>query len=182
LRAILAKYLNRVPQSVSFTYGPRGKPALAENWSNDRITFNLSHSEGLALCAVTRAREVGIDIEYTGRRTEVERDAERFFSPSEVHTLRALPSDLRRHAFFLCWTRKEAYIKAKGEGLALPLAQFAVSLTPGEPAALLSTDWDPNEATRWSMQELTPAPDYAAAIAVEGHGWSLSCWEWSLPE
>ena len=88
---------------------------------------------------------------------------------------------MQRQAFFLCWTRKEAYIKARGEGLSLPLDQFDVSLVPGEPAALLSTHRNPHEAFRWSLQELTPAPGYAAALAVEGHGWHLACWQWPDP-
>ena len=101
-----------------------------------------------------------------------------FSRASEIATLRALPPSLRKYAFFLCWTRKEAYIKARGEGLSMPLDQFDVSLIPGEPAALLSTQPDSDEALRWSLRELTLASGYAAALAVEGRGWSLSCWQW----
>jgi 4'-phosphopantetheinyl transferase len=132
----------------------------------------------VALYAVTRAREVGIDVELIRSDLKIEQIAERFFSHHEIATLRALPTELRQSAFFRCWTRKEAYIKATGKGLSLPLDQFEVSLTPGEPAALLSTQPDPNEAQRWSLRELTPAPGYAAALAVEGHGWCLACWDW----
>jgi 4'-phosphopantetheinyl transferase len=121
---------------------------------------------------------VGIDLEYIRSDLAVEQIAERFFSRREIATLRALPIDLRTYAFFLCWTRKEAYIKARGEGLSLPLDQFDVSLIPGEPAALLNTQRDLYEVSRWSLQELTPAPGYAAALAVEGHGWHLACWQW----
>src|SRR5215510_9241066 len=101
----------------------------------------------------------------------------RFFSPREVTLLRALPAALQATAFFACWTRKEAYIKATGEGLTLPLDQFDVSLVPGEPAALLRTAWDPQEAARWAMQDLAPALDYRAAVAVAGHDWRLTCWD-----
>ena len=95
-------------------------------------------------------------------------------------TLRALPATLRRQAFFLCWTRKEAYIKARGEGLSLSLDQFDESLIPGEPAVLLRTRLDSDDAQRWALQELSPElPGYAAALAVEGDGWSLALWQWA---
>jgi hypothetical protein len=99
-------------------------------------------------------------------------------SAGEIAALRALPSSLQREAFFTCWTRKEAYIKARGLGLSLPLDQFDVSLAPGEPPALLNTRWDPAEASRWSLCAIAVAPDYAATLAVEGNGWRLRCWEW----
>ena len=178
LREILGLYLNRAAQSVSFCYGPQAKPALAGETGVDTIHFNLSHSHGLALYGVTRGREIGIDLEFIREGLEVEEIAGRFFSQREIAALRALPAGLRKCAFFLCWTRKEAYIKARGEGLSLPLDQFDVSLIPGEPAMLLDTRPDSNEARRWSLQELSVAPGYASALAVEGHGWSLSCWQW----
>jgi 4'-phosphopantetheinyl transferase len=177
LRAILARYLGASPHTLRFGYTEYGKPFLVgqdQQW----LSFNLSHSGGLALCAVVRERAIGVDIESIRRDMEHESIAERFFSPAEQRVLRALPSSLRPQAFFDCWTRKEAYIKAHGEGLSLPLDQFSVSLAPGEPAGLLHTDGDPSEATRWSLRELAPGPDYAAALAVEGHGWGLACWQW----
>jgi 4'-phosphopantetheinyl transferase len=181
LREILGVYLNSAPKSVSFRYGAQGKPALARKSGRNAIHFNVSHSHGVALYAVTRGREVGIDLEFVRENLEVEQLAERFFSQREMAMLQALPVALRQHAFFLCWTRKEAYIKAKGEGLSLPLDQFDVSLIPGEPAALLRTQADPDEARRWSLQELSIDPGYVAALAVEGRGWSLSCWQWPPP-
>jgi 4'-phosphopantetheinyl transferase len=177
LRAILGGYLNQGPECLSFCYNSQGKPAL----DGDAIRFNVSHSHGVALYAVTRGREVGIDIEHIRFDLAVAEIAERFFSRREVVMLRALPAEVQRQAFFLCWTRKEAYIKARGEGLSLPLDQFDVSLAPGEPAAVLGTQRDPSEASRWSLQELTPAPGYVAALAVEGHGWRLTCWQWPDP-
>lgn len=177
LRALLGRYLNRRPESVSFCYSEHGKPSLVLESGEDTIRFNMSHSQGMALYAVARNREVGVDLEFVRRDLEAEQIAERFFSRREIAELHALPAESRREAFFLCWTRKEAYIKARGEGLSLPLDQFDVSLTPGEPAALLSTRPDPAEALRWSLRELTAAPGYVAAIAAEGGGWSLSCWQ-----
>ena len=178
LRAILGRYLNREPGRLQFRYSPYGKPALAQDSGGTGLCFNVSHSHGLALYAVTRGREVGVDVEHIRPTPHLEQIAERFFSHREVSALLSLPQDLRAVAFFLCWTRKEAYIKAKGEGLSLPLDRFDVSLIPGEPAALLGTRGDPREAYRWSLRELTPAPGYAAALAVEGHGWRLACWRW----
>lgn len=181
LRAILGLYLNRAPKSLSFCYSSHGKPALACESGGDVIRFNMSHSHGAALYAVTRGREVGIDLEFIRCDLETEQIAERFLSRSEIATLRALPLSLRKYAFFLCWTRKEAYIKARGEGLSIPLDQFDMSLTPGEPAELLTTRPDSDEALRWSLEELTLGSGYAAALAVEGRGWTLSCWQWPRP-
>ena len=181
LRAILGRYLNRAPEGLSFCYGSHGKPALAGESGGDAIRFNVSHSHGVALYAVTRGREVGIDLERIRFDLAVAEIAERFFSRREAAMLRTLPTEAQRQAFFRCWTRKEAYIKARGEGLSLPLDQFDVSLAPGEPEAILGTQPDPSEASRWSLQELTPAPGYVAALAVEGHGWRLACWQWPDP-
>src|SRR5271165_223186 len=181
LRAILSCYLNRPSECLAFRDGAHGKPALAGYAGMDAIRFNVSHSHEVALYAVTRGREVGIDLERIRFDLPVMEIAERFFSRREVTTLRTLPPEAQRQAFFRCWTRKEAYIKARGEGLALPLDQFDVSLALGEPAAVLGTSQDPSEASRWSLHELPLAPDYAAALAVEGHGWRLACWQWPDP-
>lgn len=181
LRAILGLYLNRAPGCLSFRYSTHGKPALAWDHAGDALCFNMSHSRGVGLYAIARGREVGIDLEFMRCDLKVEQIAERFFSRPEIATLRALPTHSRRRAFFLGWTRKEAYIKARGAGLSLPLDQFDVSLTPGEPAALLRTQPDPDEALRWSLQELTLASGYVAALAVAGRDCSLSCWQWPGP-
>jgi 4'-phosphopantetheinyl transferase len=179
LRNILGLYLNREPASLSFEYSSHGKPLLAPAAHRDAISFNLSHSDGIALYVMARDRAVGVDVEFIRSGPRSEQIAERFFSLHEVATLRALPVTLQRYAFFLCWTRKEAYIKARGEGLSLPLDQFDVSLTPGEPAELIGTRPDPLEAGRWSLRNLTPeTPGYAAAVAVGGGGWSLALWSW----
>jgi 4'-phosphopantetheinyl transferase len=178
LRTILGRYLNRAPASLSFTYGFHGKPSLASEPGAEAIRFNISHSYGTAIYVVTRGRQIGVDLELIRDGLKVEQIAERFFSRREISRLYALPAEHRKRAFFLCWTRKEAYIKARGEGLSLPLDQFEVSLVPGEPAALVSVQQDSNEAFRWSLEELFPAADYAAALAVVGRDWSLACWQW----
>ncbi len=177
LRAILARYLRADPAGLRFCYDPKGKPALTPASHTGGLRFNMSHSHGLALYAVTRGRELGVDLEYIQPRLEGG-IAERFFSPREVAALGALPADLRNEAFFACWTRKEAYVKAKGDGLALRLDQFDVSLNPRQPAALLRMEGDPQEACRWSLWALDAAPGYAAALCVEGHDWRLARWQW----
>lgn len=179
LRAILGCYLNMEPGQLQFSYSPHGKPALSKEFGGDTLRFNLSHSHGLALYAITRGREIGVDVERIRTDFASEQIAELFFSPREVVALRALPTNVQVESFFNCWTRKEAYVKARGEGLRLPLDQFEVSLAPGEPAALLSTNRDPQGTSRWLLHELAPGPGYVAALAVEGHGWQLKCWQWA---
>ena len=178
LRIILGRYLGLDPEQLRFCYGPYGKPTLAAATGGNEFHFNMSHSHEIVLYAVTRGREIGIDVERINLTSVREQVAERFFSPQEVAALRLLPIDLQPEAFFNCWTRKEAYVKAKGDGLSLALDQFDVSLMPGEPAALLSTKDNPIEASRWSLQELSPGFNYVAALAVEGHDWRLKCWQW----
>jgi 4'-phosphopantetheinyl transferase len=178
LRSILGRYLRRAPGELRFSYSPYGKPALAPGLKNGGLCFNVSHSGRLALYAIARNRRVGVDIERLRHDVDTNRLAEQFFSRHEVAALRATPSALRQELFFACWTRKEAFIKARGEGLSLALDSFDVSLAPGEPAALLATRGDHEDASRWALRELAPHPNYAAALAVEGHGWQLRCWRW----
>ncbi|HEY2988587.1 MAG TPA: 4'-phosphopantetheinyl transferase superfamily protein [Candidatus Binatia bacterium] len=176
LRILMGRYLRTEPSEVKFDYGSNGKPFLATAEST-AVRFNLSHSKDLALYAVADGREIGIDVECISERVEVDSIAERFFSPPEVAAFRALPGELKRQAFFACWTRKEAYIKARGEGLSMPLDQFSVSLSPGEAAVLREVRWDPEEVSRWSLSALPLDPHYVGAVAVEGHDWSLKFWE-----
>jgi len=177
LRTLLGRYLGLNPASLVFRYSAHGKPALAGALIED-VRFNLSHSHGLALFAFARGRDLGIDLEYVHREVATQQIAERFFSPAEKASLRALPADQQAEAFFNCWTRKEAYVKARGEGLTLRLDQFDVSLVPGEPAMLLGTPAEADEAARWSMIELAPAADFKAALVVEGRDLWLRCWQW----
>ncbi len=180
LRSILSLYLQIVPAQIQFTYGPRGKPALAAACDDGRLRFNVSHSHELALFAVTRDREIGVDIEFMRPLDDAESIATHFFSINEQMVLRSLPAHLKHQGFFNCWTRKEAYIKATGEGLFQPLDEFDVSLAPGEPAQLLAVRGKPDEAQRWTFQALQPPAGYAAALAVEGSNWQLSCWQWEI--
>lgn len=174
LRAILGRYLDREPNQLQFSYSSRGKPALVNTNTRETLCFNLSHSSGLALYAVTRSRLIGIDLERVRPMPDAEKLAERFFCTHEYGVISTLLPEQKQEAFFNAWTRKEAYLKATGDGLA-GLEQVEVSLTPGEPAALLSIQGDRQASSRWSLSQLTPAPGYVAALAVEGHDWNLEC-------
>jgi 4'-phosphopantetheinyl transferase len=143
------------------------------------IHFNLSHSRHLALYAVACNRRVGIDLEYVRPIPEISDVVEHFFSAQERAEFRALAAHKQLGAFYRWWTRKEAYLKARGPGLALPLDRFDVSIAPEEPAQLLAVSGDGQEASRWSLCDMLPANGYAATLAVEGHDWHLSCWQWA---
>jgi 4'-phosphopantetheinyl transferase len=173
LRHILGARLGVAPAEVRFAYGPHGKPELAAGCGAGRLRFNLAHSHELALVALCEGRELGVDVEHVRPLADAMRIAERFFSTREREALAGLPPEAQREAFFRCWTRKEAYLKALGDGLARPLDGFDVSLARGEPAALLGVAADPAEAARWGLAHLEPAPGYVGALAVEGSGWSL---------
>lgn len=178
LRNILARYLRTEPPRLRFSYTKYGKPSLIAEVGFPDLNFNVSHSHTMALFAITRGRELGVDIEYIRADFECAQIAERFFSTQENAVLCALPAEMQFEAFFNCWTRKEAYIKAIGEGLSHPLDQFDVSLVPGEPAQLLQTRDDPDEVRRWSMCALFPGEQYAAALVAAGSDWQTMCWQW----
>jgi len=180
LRNILSRYTGIIAEKIAFEYEAHGKPRLAA-MNPDDVCFNLSHAEELALCAVARGRAVGVDVEFVRRLDDAERIAKRFFSPRESEIFCALPPERKPGAFFNCWTRKEAFIKALGEGLSHPLNQFEVSFVEGEPAALLCTRPDPREATKWTLQALHPAQNYIGALAAAGNDFALKCWQWEAP-
>jgi 4'-phosphopantetheinyl transferase len=167
LRVLLGRYLGVAPADVRFAYGAYDKPYLTspEPW------FNVSHSDATALYAFTNAAEVGIDVELDDADFARERIAERFFSPAEVAVLRSLPESEQARAFLTCWTRKEAFIKARGDGLSLPLDSFDVTLGPAAPAALLRAAWSSEEPGRWCLQDLSDrSAGYIAALAIRSKG------------
>jgi len=164
LRTLLGRYLNLKPDTLRFGYAAQGKPFLM----GIGCRFNLSHSGGVALIAVTANREAGIDLERIRPEFANETIAEEFFSSQEIAALRGLPAYVQPEAFFNCWTRKEAYLKARADGLSFPLGQFSVSLIPGDPAALLSVHGEPDEIARWSLLHLNPGRGYVGALVVEG--------------
>jgi 4'-phosphopantetheinyl transferase len=166
LRVVLGRYLSRPPDALQFVYSEFGKPALAANAEQGTIEFNISHSGGIALLAFARGRRIGIDIEQVRCDFSTLEIAHRFFSQAERDELQALPSEQRSQAFFDCWTRKEAFIKALGEGLSHPLDSFDVSVEPGEPAQLLATRPDGDDAARWGMWDISVPSGYTAALAA----------------
>jgi 4'-phosphopantetheinyl transferase len=179
LRKILSLYIDRKPYELVFEYNKFGKPFLPYEFEGNKFRFNLSHSHGLAVYAITLNHEIGIDIENIRENFDDFGIAQRFFSPGEVAALHSLPPEKQKEAFFLCWTRKEAFIKAKGKGLSIPLDKFDVSLTPGQPAQLLKTKYDRKDVSLWSLFNLTVKPGFAAALAVEGsQKWQLKFREW----
>lgn len=177
LRQVLSRYLEVTPGEIKFSIGPKGKPDLVDV-ETQQIRFNLSHSGEIALLAVARGQCLGIDVEFIKTDFGGEEIAERFFSRNEVKTLQALPADQKPAAFFSCWTRKEAYIKAVGEGLSLPLDSFDVAFAPGAAPALLRVDADAGELTRWSMYDIPVPPEYKAALVIEGREHLLKEWTW----
>jgi 4'-phosphopantetheinyl transferase len=176
LRVLLGRYLRAQPDSLEFGYNPHGKPYLV---GASGVRFSTSHSHDLVLLAFVRDRDIGVDVEHMREDLGLEEIASRHFSTREVATLRSLPNSLRTEAFFACWTRKEAFAKAKGRGLTLPFSRFEVTLTPGEPAMLLDVEEDIREPFRWAMQELIPGSGYAAALVVEEHTLQPSYWQYT---
>lgn len=169
-REVLGRYLGVHPASIRYRAASHGKPLVDGPGS---LRFNVSNAEDGLLIAVVLGREIGVDLEALRPMPDGEEIAGRFFSAPEVEVFRAIPPHDRDLAFFTCWTRKEAFIKAVGEGLSMPLDRFDVTLVPREPARLLRTRGDPAEAERWSLRELDPGPGWLAALCVEGGGWSL---------
>jgi 4'-phosphopantetheinyl transferase len=172
LRELLGRYLNHTPSELEFDYHPEGKPYLRRPFDQS-LQFNISHSHGLALFSFARGRELGVDVELVRPDFSGDEIAIRFFSPDEIAELRALPSSLRAEGFFLCWTLKEAYVKARRGGLSIPLDSFHVSFTPGQPERLRSQD-----SSRWSLCSFRPDPRYVGALVAEGPDWLPRYWEW----
>lgn len=178
LRAILGRCLGKDPVHLLFSYNRYGKPQMDSCQEASAIRFNVSHSQALALYAVARTREVGIDIECITRDVPYEDIVEQFFSSAEKDTFRRLHKVERREWFFACWTIKEAYVKAVGTGLAGPLDQIEVTLHPGTSTASLKISGEPQEGCRWTAQLLKSVPGYIGAVVAEAGPWRLRCWHW----
>lgn len=179
LRNLLGRYLNIRPGDVRFVYGQYGKPELSREKGTARICFNVSHSHGLALFAFALNREIGVDIECIQPGPQGDNIAGRFFAPAEIEALGALPPPIRQEAFFTCWTRKEAFLKANGMGISFGLDRVEVSVTPRGPAVLIRIDNSPDEAAQWSLFDLPAGKEYAAALAVKQQDPELRLYQWA---
>jgi 4'-phosphopantetheinyl transferase len=179
LRTILAFYTHLRPQDLILDTLPYGKPILGGEQRSSQICFNLAHSHALALAAVTLKRRIGVDLEFQRRLADLSQVASRYFSQDEWEVFRRIEPEQQHAAFYTCWTRKEAFIKAIGDGLSYPLDQFSVAFAPGESPRILHIKSATQAASRWSMHSLQPGNGYIAALAVEGIDQHLSCWQWS---
>lgn len=164
LRHILSSYLQQPAKDITFTYGSKGKPALDQ--ANPTLHFNLAHSENRVVYAFSKACELGVDIESVRHLPEFESIARSFFSPGECAQFLGLPADQQDQAFFSCWTRKEAYLKATGDGLMVPLNSFQVSLLPGEPAAFVKLAGDRYPISQWNLFHLDFPEGHVGALAI----------------
>jgi len=178
VRQVLAGYLHCTPSEVGFDLTKRGKPRLAERHAT-MLRFNVSTSHDWAMLAVTLGREVGIDVERIDSKRADLGIASHYFAPGEVHALEGMAEDERLHGFFNCWTRKEAFVKATGEGLSRPLDSFEVSLAPGQPASLIRIQGRENAVQRWRMADLAEVPGYASSLVVAGSIGQLRSFMWS---
>jgi 4'-phosphopantetheinyl transferase len=181
LRTILGRYLGIGARHVRFAYGPHGKPTLTSLSATSFPHFNLSHADDVALIAVSLNRPLGVDIERVRPDIATRSEAARFLSSEERTVLASLPASVRVEAFFTCWTRKEAYVKARGCGLSLPLQDFDVSFDPGRPPLLLRTLPDSGDAARWSLHAVPAPRGYVAALAVQGVPSTIGYWKFPQP-
>jgi len=168
LRQLLASRLDAPPASIELQYGRRGKPELARKFAASKLKFNLSHSEDLAVYAFTSCGEVGVDVEAIRPLPDADDIATRFFSRGENAAYLALPPRHRPLGFFNCWTRKEAFIKALGDGLYYPLDAFDVTLAPGAPARILRVGSTPGRLCGWDLESFSPAAGFVAAVVAQG--------------
>jgi len=177
LRTILSLYLDVEPSCLQIGCQSHGKPYVVEKLNDEEICFNLTHSHSLLLFAFTRSRQIGVDIEYVRPIPEADQIVARFFSPNEHAMWQQLSEDQKQQAFFNCWTCKEAYIKAIGEGLSMPLDQFDVSFAIGKQIAFLSAKETSDRSYNWLFRAIQPDPGYIAALVVEGCSCQLEYWE-----
>lgn len=176
LRGILASYLETMPASLAFSEGPHGKPFVDAPTQGRSLRFSLSHSADVALVAVSREREVGVDVERVRARDDLEGFAARYFSPHERTALARVTESERLRAFFEIWTLKEAYLKACGDGLLRELDAFDVTVGDAQPRLLAVRDRPWDEA-RWALRRIDPGGAFVAALAIAGAQPSLRCWD-----
>lgn len=181
MRLILGAYAGIAPDGLVFIVNEFGKPELVDAQAvgpHGRLRFNLSHTKGLTLLAVCLDSDLGVDVEAVRSMSDFEDIAESHFSRREIASLRAVDPSDRQRAFFRCWTRKEALLKAHGRGLSIPLDSFAVSLTAEERPALLEYREGPEETSRWSLFSLDLGREFVAALAIKRADWQIRLLDW----
>ncbi len=176
LRRLLGALLDQPPQSLELLRGSKGKPSLAQHWQGHQVEFNLSHACGLLLIAVALDSPLGIDVEKIRPDRPWQRIARRFFHPAEYAAIQALPSSVQKRAFYACWCRKEAYLKALGGGIALGLGNFQVSVETDRPARLLESQLESATLNHWTLSDLAPGAGYQAALAIATPQHQLRQW------
>lgn len=176
LRNVLARFLATDPAALRFSYSAHGKPVLATA-SNEGIHFNLAHSDDLALLAVTRVGTIGVDVERIRIVKEVDELVARFFSPRESADFQKLSASQKPSAFFNLWTRKEAMLKATGEGITGGLNRVEVSFLDGEPARVLAIGGDAAKASEWKLCNLLPAEGFVGAVAAQAANMIVNTWK-----
>ncbi len=177
LRSILARYLGTTPEFVAFTYSPAGKPALARPFDKAMLEFNVAHSHDLVLIAVACQRSVGVDVEFLRPLADAEQIATRFFTPAEQSMLLREPPEVRATMFMRLWVCKEAYLKALGRGIVEGLSDVEVLFPAQASSSLIVPTGESTVSSSWTLQLLSPAPGYVAGLAVQGTGWTLTCWQ-----
>ena len=182
LRYLLGGYLETDPASLEFAYGPNGKPALPGAAHASEIEFNLAHSEDLALLAVAKGLPIGVDVEVVRQLSDAGDLVARFFCARENKIFSQLTVAEQPAAFFNLWTRKEALLKATGEGIGRLLNQVEVSFLPNEPAEFKALPAEVAPRSRWTLGTLTPAPGYAGALAAQAKPVDVQCWKWEFPD
>ncbi|HKG94776.1 MAG TPA: 4'-phosphopantetheinyl transferase superfamily protein [Gemmatimonadaceae bacterium] len=180
LRLLIARYLDEDPAALRFDYGEQGKPSIRREpgAGGPTLHFNLAHAGSVAVYGLTHRGPLGVDVERVEAMVDAELVAESHFAAEEQRTLRTVPEPLRMRAFFECWTRKEAFIKALGGGLSIPLASFAVDFRTGSPPSLRWVLGDPDASARWTLAAFEPADEHVGAMAVEATGVRIRCWRW----
>jgi 4'-phosphopantetheinyl transferase len=175
LRQLLGARLGVRPDAVELVYGKRGKPALARRFADWDLRFNLSHCDDVAVYALSHGREIGVDVEAVRVVPDADAIAARMFSRGENEVYRSVDPRDKPLAFFNCWTRKEAFIKALGDGLYHPLDRFDVSLAPGDPARILRVESTTGDDCGWTLHGFRPGPGLIGAIVVQSlPPWSSS--------
>lgn len=177
LRLILSRYLDMSPDRIAFVYGPHGKPMLADCGANSSLRFNLAHAEHLAIYAIARHQELGVDLEYMNPQIDVARLARRGLSPRELVLAQTLPMAQQTEYFYRCWTRKEAFVKASGTGLSGPLDRLEIP--PALHAPVTFSDPTQPASGPWTILEYTPASQFVAALVASGTACDLACWTWA---